>query len=129
MFSNADAKNIVDTFAQQAQKAKEERAKPPAPRVTQFSTGIQFGRQTQPTFMPLPVEEGPLYSYKPFTFPTDGPLPPSYQDIIERGFINHVRVETEQERAGGFRSTIACTRALQEALMGLFHTKKTSTVH
>ncbi|XP_057660908.1 CDK-activating kinase assembly factor MAT1 [Diorhabda carinulata] len=122
MFSNADAKNIVDTFAQQA---KEEETKRLPPKVTQFSTGIQFGHQSHITFLPVPTDEGPLYSYKPLTFPIDGPEPPNVVDIIEKKFLNHVRSETEQERAGGFKSNIACLRALQDAMMGLFHSKKT----
>lgn len=129
MFSNADAKNIIDTFAQQVQQEKEEKAKQPPPKVTQFSTGIQFSRQAQTSFLPVPIEEGPLYSYKPITIITDGPRPPTNYEIIEKGFINYVRGETEQERAGGYRSNIACERALQDALLGLFHTKKSTNAH
>lgn len=128
MFSNADAKNIVDTFAQQAQQHKEEKAKPPPPKVTQFSTGIQFGRQAQSTFLPVPTDEGPLFSYKSIVFPTEGPRTPTDIDIVSKGFINHIRSETEQERAGGFQANIACKRALQEAMTGLFHSKR-SSVH
>ncbi|CAH1116781.1 unnamed protein product [Phaedon cochleariae] len=124
MFSNADAKNILDTFTQLAQQAKEEEVKKPPPKVTQFSTGIQFGRQPQSTFIPVPTDEGPLYSYKALDFPPDGPKPPTLRDILEKGFISHVRSETEQERAGGFKSNIACSRALQDAMMGLFYSKK-----
>uniref|UniRef100_A0A6P7FP29 CDK-activating kinase assembly factor MAT1 n=1 Tax=Diabrotica virgifera virgifera TaxID=50390 RepID=A0A6P7FP29_DIAVI len=124
MFSNADAKNILNTFAQQAQQAKEEEVKKVPQKVTQFSTGIQFGRQNQTTFLPVPTDEGPLYTYQPITFPVDGPEPPSEADIVDKRFLNHVRAETEQERAGGFKSNIACLRALQDAMMGLFHTKK-----
>ncbi|KAJ8957638.1 hypothetical protein NQ318_017527 [Aromia moschata] len=118
MFSNADAQNILDTFAQQAQQAKEEKAKQPPPKVTQFSTGIQFSRQNHASFLPVPTDEGPSYSYKPVTFPTDGPRPPSDEELIERDFIKHVRSESEQERAGGFKSTIACKRALQDGSHG-----------
>ncbi|KAJ8974289.1 hypothetical protein NQ317_014460 [Molorchus minor] len=129
MFSNVDAKNIVNTFTQQAQQTKEEKTKAPVPKVTKFSTGIQFGRANQASFLPVPTDEGPLYNYKPVTFPTDGPRPPIDQEIVEKGFIKHVRGETEVERAGGFRSNIACKRALQDALMGLFHSKKVSSVY
>lgn len=129
MFSNADAKNIIDNFAQQAQQNKEEKAKPPAPKVTQFSTGIQFGRQSQTSFLPVPIDEGPLFSYKSITFSTDGPKTPADNEILTKGFINHIRSETESERAGGFQANIACKRALQEAMTGLFHSKKSSSVH
>ncbi|XP_023015172.1 CDK-activating kinase assembly factor [Leptinotarsa decemlineata] len=129
MFSNADAKNIVDTFAQQVQQLKEEEMRKPVVKATQFSTGIQFGRQPQTSFLPVPADDGPLYHYKSTTFITDGPRPPSDTDIIEKGFLDNVRAETEQERAGGFQSNIACKRALQDAMMGLFHSKKPSSVH
>lgn len=129
MFSNADAKNIIDTFAQQAQQNKEEKVKPLPPKVSQFSTGIQFGRQPHANFLPLPSDEGPLFSYKPIVFSSDGPRTPIDSEIVSKGFITHIRSETEQERAGGFQANIACKRALQEAMTGLFHSKRSSSVH
>lgn len=125
MFSNTDAKNIVETFAQQAKEEKEEEAKkPPPPKITKFSSGIEFGRKSHTSFLPVPTDDGPLYQYISITIQPDGPHPPVDNDIINKGFMNHIRTETEQERAGGFRTNIACMRALQEALMGLYHTKK-----
>lgn len=129
MFSNADAKNIVDSFAQQVQQNKEEKVKPLPPRVTQFSSGIQFSRQTQSSFLPVLTDEGPLFSHKLITFSTDGPQTPSDDEIVTKGFIRHIRTETAPERAGGFQANIACKRALQEAMTGLFHCKKSSSVH
>lgn len=123
MFSNANAQNILDTFVQQVKEAEEEKAKAPA-KLSQFSSGIQFGRQSQTTFLPVPTDEGPLYSYKPIVLEANGPRPPNDIEIVSRGFIKHVRSETEQERAGGFKCNIACTRAMQDAMMGLYHTKK-----
>lgn len=125
MFSNTNAKNIVETFAQQAKEEKEEEAKKPPPqKVTKFSSGIEFGRKSQTTFLPVPTDDGPLYQYAPITFEPDGPQPPTDDEIASKGFLSHIRAETESERAGGFKTNIACKRALQEALMGLYHTKK-----
>ncbi|KAL3288416.1 hypothetical protein HHI36_002862 [Cryptolaemus montrouzieri] len=121
MFSDSNAKNILETFAE---KAKEEEVKAPPPKMTQFSSGIQFGRQTQLSFLPIPTDEGVSYSYKPVIFEASGPTPPSEYDIIVKGYTKNVRAETEQERAGGFQSSISCMRALQDALTGLYHTKK-----
>lgn len=129
MFSNADAKNILDTFAQQAHQNKEEKMKPSPAKVTQFSSGIQIGRQTQSSFLPVPTDEGPLFSYKSIVFSTDGPKTPSDNEIVTKGFINHIRSENEPARAGGFQANIACKRALQEAMTGLFYSKKSSSVH
>jgi CDK-activating kinase assembly factor MAT1 len=125
MFSSDNAKNIVETFVQQVKEAKEEEAKVVPTKKTQFSSGIQFGRQSQTSFLPVPVEDGPLYSYKPLTVQTDGPKLPTDEDVLTRGYTNHVRTENEQERAGGFKSNIACMRALQDAFSGLYHTRKT----
>lgn len=128
MFSDANAKNIVETFAQNAKEAKlEEEIKQPPPKISQFSTGIQFGRQSQTSFLPVPVDEGPLYVYKAPVFIGDGPKAPANRDVIKMGYTNNVRAETEQERAGGFRNNIACMRALQEAFAGLYHSKKPNT--
>lgn len=120
MFSTANAKMIVDTFAQNVKEAKEEDAKLPNPKLTQFSSGIKFG-QSKNTFLPVPTDEGPLYAYKSPVLISDGPKPPCEEEIVKNGYIKHVRVETEQERAGGFVSNIACLRALHDALFGLYH--------
>ncbi|CAH0551000.1 unnamed protein product [Brassicogethes aeneus] len=121
MFSNANAQNILETFAQQAKEAQVEKAKAP-PKSSHFSTGIKIGGTSHNPFM-VPIDEGPLYQYKSVTIQTNGPEPPNDEEIVSKGFINHVRSETEQERAGGFKSNIACKRALQDALLGLYHTR------
>lgn len=121
MFSTENAKNIMETFAQNAQQSKEEAKEVPVSKISQFSTGIQFGRQSQVGFLPVPVEEGPQFEYTPLVLPTEGPKPPSEIDLEPNGYLNNVRIETEQERAGGFKSQISCLRALQEALVGLYH--------
>lgn len=125
MFSNVNAKNIVETFAQNAKEAdKEDELKPPPAKLAKFSAGTQFGRPSQTTFLPIPIEEGPLFSYKPITFATDGPKPPSCEEIVSMGYMKNVKSANETEMAGGFMSHIACLRALQDALAGLYHVKK-----
>ncbi|XP_063238964.1 CDK-activating kinase assembly factor MAT1 [Bacillus rossius redtenbacheri] len=120
MFSNADAKNILESFVQQADTVKEE--KKPAARASHFSTGVKFGSQSQQSIVPLTkVEEGAPFVYQEPVLEVDGPLPPGPDAVEGRGFVANIRAETEQERAGGFRSNIACLRALQEAFMGLYH--------
>lgn len=121
MFSNTNAKNIVESFAE---KAKEVEVKPPPQKMTQFSTGIQFGRQNQSNFLPIPSDETPTYKHKTISYEGKGPSAPNEKEIIIKGFLNNVRSEVEQERAGGFKSTISCTRAIQDALCGLYHSKK-----
>ncbi|XP_046620930.1 CDK-activating kinase assembly factor MAT1 [Neodiprion virginianus] len=122
MFSEADAANIVETFASTIQATREEAKVVPVAKVTQFSTGIKFGRQGQQTFMPVPkVEEGPTYCYKRIEQEVEGPHPPGWQEMESGGYIAHVRSEKPAEKAGGFKSSIACLRALQEAMAGLYH--------
>ncbi|KAL9697160.1 hypothetical protein quinque_000601 [Culex quinquefasciatus] len=74
---------------------------PPPPKTTHFSTGIKF--QSQHGFLP------------------EGPMPPALADIGSNGYIKHIRAETLGERAGGFQTNISCLRAIQEALVGLYH--------
>lgn len=120
MFSNSDAKNIVKSFAETIQAVKEEQEKGKS-KATAFSTGIKFGKQSQQGFLPVPkVEEGEPFMYKKLTMIIDGPEPPNWEKIEMDGYLANVRAETDQERAGGYQSNIACMRALQEAFVGLY---------
>ncbi|XP_012283951.1 CDK-activating kinase assembly factor MAT1 [Orussus abietinus] len=122
MFSEENAKDIVQTFASAVQAAKEEVKSVPVVKATQFSTGIKFGKQGTQSFLPLPkVEEGPTYSYTPIRQEIEGPDAPSWRDLQTKGYVSHIRAENSAERAGGFKSNIACLRALQEAMAGLYH--------
>ena len=117
MFSNGDAKNIVETFANNMKQEVKQVA--PVVKASQFSTGIKFGQQG---FLPVPkLEEGPLYVYEAPKQPMDGPAPPTWMDIGTKGFVNHVEPEKEEHRSGGYKANISCLRALQEALAGLYH--------
>ncbi|XP_004923452.1 CDK-activating kinase assembly factor MAT1 [Bombyx mori] len=119
MFAEGNAKDILNTFAQTVANKKEEEEV--VPMVTQFSTGVQFTRGS--TNQPIPIiEEGPMYKYEPLAIPDRcGPDPPMIKEIIQNGFLKHVRAENETEKAGGYTSTLPCLRALQDALSGLYH--------
>lgn len=121
--SYEDASKIVSAFAEQAEKQREEAKVVPAPKpMSQFSTGIKFSRGGEQLFLPVPKQdEGPLYIHQILELYNEGPTPPPTVDIETKGYINHVRAENLTERAGGFKATMACQRALQEALQGLFH--------
>ncbi|CAD7076965.1 unnamed protein product [Hermetia illucens] len=122
MSSHEDASKIVSAFAEQAEKTREEAKTIPAVKRSEFSTGIKFGRGTQQGFLPVPkMEEGPLYNYVAPKLWFDGPPIPSAPEIEGKGYVQHIRGELPAERAGGYRSVIACQRALQEALQGLYH--------
>ncbi|CAH0598271.1 unnamed protein product [Chrysodeixis includens] len=120
MFADGDAKDILNTFAQN-KASKQEEVLPVLPKVTQFSTGVKFTRVSAQTALPI-IEEGPLYKYEPpAAYDRCGPEPPSIEDIVGCGYLKHVRAENETEKAGGYNSTLPCLRALQDALAGLYH--------
>lgn len=59
--------------------------------MTQFSTGVKFTRGSGQKQIPL-IEEGPLYKYEPQAIPDRvGPDPPSVQEIVNNGYLRHVR--------------------------------------
>lgn len=121
-FSDANAKNIVESFASAIQMQKKEAKTSLPARATQFSTGIKFGNQGNQNYIPVPkVEEGPLYSYTPIRQQIEGPTPPGWRELQSRGYVSHIRNESQAERAGGFKAHVACLRALQEAMAGLYH--------
>lgn len=120
MFSHADAKSIVKSYSEIIQTTKEEVEKTKT-KVSQFSTGIKFGRQNNQGFLPVPkIQEGEPFIYKKCSKIIDGPEPPSWEGIKTGGYLINIRSENIQERAGGFESNIACMRVLQEAFVGLF---------
>ncbi|XP_051164761.1 CDK-activating kinase assembly factor MAT1 [Leptopilina boulardi] len=123
IYSEGNADSIVKTFASAIQASKEENKKVVTmQKVTQFSSGIKFGNQGGHNFMPLPkIDDGPLFNYEPIIQDIDGPSPPDCRQLQVRGYINHIRLENPSERAGGFKANIACLRALQEAMVGLYH--------
>lgn len=91
MFSYEDASQIVEGYAKQAEKIREEaKALPAAKPQTEFSTGVKFGQQAQ--FLPLPkLEEGPLYTYEPPILTVAGPEVPDMIDIECQGYTRHIR--------------------------------------
>ncbi|KAG6456224.1 CDK-activating kinase assembly factor MAT1 [Manduca sexta] len=120
MFADGDAKDILNTFAQNMANKQEELASA-VPLVTQFSSGVQFTRGASNQPIPI-IEEGPLYKYEPLAVPDRcGPDAPSIANIVNCGYLKHVRAENECEKAGGYSATLPCLRALQDALAGLYH--------
>ncbi|CAH4036431.1 CDK-activating kinase assembly factor MAT1 [Pieris brassicae] len=122
MFADGDAKDILNTFSQSLANKQEEIVPVSVPKVTHFSSGVKFTRGSGQQPLPI-IEEGPLYKYEPLAIPDRcGPDTPSIKEIISKGYLQHVRAENETEKAGGYKSTLPCLRALQDALAGLYHT-------
>ncbi|XP_037956206.1 CDK-activating kinase assembly factor MAT1-like [Teleopsis dalmanni] len=119
MFSGKNATEIVNEYAEKAEKLREEQKKVPPP--VQFSSGVKFGRDKDQVYLPVPkAEEGPLYVHVLPKLYMLGPTPPTADDIQKKNYLAHIRQETTAERAGGYRANMACQRALQEAYMGLY---------
>lgn len=91
MFSYEDASKIVDGYAKQAEKTREEaKILPDVKSQVEFSTGVKFGQPAQ--FLPVPkLDEGPLYVYESPTIVTDGPPPPSLAEVETNGYTQHIR--------------------------------------
>lgn len=136
MFSDNDAKEILNFFAENKHQAstdvmdgemksvKKETIK----RASYFSTGVKIG-DNQIFSHTLPkIEEGPLYVYVEPEVVVEGPPYPSWNDLEAMGYLRHVRQESLDERAGGFMSSLACMRALQESMCGLYNISKKSEV-
>ncbi|CAB0008278.1 unnamed protein product [Nesidiocoris tenuis] len=122
MFSQGDAKDIVNTFNTNLEEELKKSEKIPD-RSTQFSTGIKFGKGTS-DFMSTRLEEGPLFVYSPPEIQIEGPVPPCWSDMAS--YAPHVRITSVDERAGGYDVTLGVLRALQEACFGLYFKNTTS---
>uniref|UniRef100_A0A0A9XRU3 CDK-activating kinase assembly factor MAT1 n=1 Tax=Lygus hesperus TaxID=30085 RepID=A0A0A9XRU3_LYGHE len=117
MFSQGDAKDIVNTFQNNLEEEIKVQEKIPD-RTTQFSTGVKFGKGSSEFPPYFKIEEGPLFTYSPPDFVYEGPDPPKWENL--RPYLMHVRQTTIDETAGGFDAAIGCLRALQEACVGLY---------
>lgn len=123
MASYDDPSKILNDYAEKAEQIREEAKQlpPPVAAATQFSTGIKIGRGNPMGFLPVPkADEGPSFVYTPCVISFEGPNPPDAIEIESKGYIQHIRGETLAEKAAGYKSNIACLRALQEALQGLY---------
>ncbi|XP_078518214.1 CDK-activating kinase assembly factor MAT1 [Lissotriton helveticus] len=83
-----------------------------------FSTGIKMGQHV--SLAPITKLEGTLYEYKPIQLETYGPDVPQLELLGRLGYLNHVRAASPQDQAGGYMSSLACHRAVQDAFSGLF---------
>lgn len=122
MFSSENAQSILQTYANKVEEDKKEaELAPPPPKVTKFSSGINFTSSFQQQYLPIPkIDEGPLYEYAEPELVLNGPAVPSLDAIELKKYTKHIRAEGPSERAGGFQSKISCLRALQEAMQGLY---------
>ncbi|MEE6494012.1 hypothetical protein FKM82_016994, partial [Ascaphus truei] len=92
--------------------------KPKTFKSVTFSTGIKMGQHIASG--PIPRLEEALYEYQPLQIEASGPQVPPIDMLGRLGYLNHVRAASPQDLAGGYTSSLACHRALQDAFSGLF---------
>ncbi|NP_001188073.1 CDK-activating kinase assembly factor MAT1 [Ictalurus punctatus] len=110
-------------LAQQKERAAQlgsqiEKQKQNVKPATIFSTGILMGQTV--SLAPVARMEEALYQYQPLQIETYGPAVPELEQLTRLGYLNHVRMATQQDLAGGYTSGLACHRAVQDAFSGLF---------
>jgi len=76
---------------------------------------------------PVVTATATQYVYTPLSVSYQGPTPPSPVSLDTLRYLSHVRPASSQERGGGFLSSIACQRALQDAFCGLYFSSVTQT--
>lgn len=120
MFSETDAKSIVASHksarANIEYEVRMEAPKLPVVPPPAFTSGIGFSSGS--SFLPVPkLEEVPLYSYEELKLDFGGLHPPTVEELksTHSSYLDHIKSTTPGELAGGFHSSIACRRALQDA--------------
>jgi hypothetical protein len=114
MFSDVDANTIVSRHEEERVKIEEEVTA--ASLVPKFSTGMASQNVAGQRF--VEVESAP-YVYQPVEMFCEGPVLSSTPSDLQV-YRKHVRTAEGFEKAGGYHEDIACVRALQEGLAGLF---------
>lgn len=66
------------------------------------------------------IVQAPLFEYEPPAMDWKGPTPPTEDQVINKGYLSHIRSSSATDKASGFNEKIACQRALQEAFDCLF---------
>jgi len=107
MFSDADARAIVSQHREQVATRRKA-------AVAKFSTGQEIGSSAH---LDQVAEVGQAYFYVRPAYDTNGPLP-AVGGL--KPFLRHVREPEESELAAGYSSSVPCSRALTEAMCGLF---------
>ena len=104
MFSEGDAKSIIE---------QHQRTKTLQPPTFSAQVGAQNHHQRQDDNF---VETTP-FQYEPLRLFTEGPAMPK----APHEYLSYVRPVEATDKASGFHERLPCTRALQEAMCGLFY--------
>ncbi|XP_073096141.1 LOW QUALITY PROTEIN: CDK-activating kinase assembly factor MAT1-like [Manis javanica] len=92
--------------------------KPKPIKPVTFPTGIKMSQHI--SLAPIQKLEETLYEYQPLQIETYGPHVLEFEMLGRLVYLNPVRAASPQDLAGGYTSSLACHRALQDAFSGLF---------
>lgn len=112
MFGEEDADTILEQHREQLKKTS-------SSTVT-FSSGQETGKSLRPPAMLQQKVPDEPFVYREPVLQFNGPVPPSFEELSDEGYIKNIRSATSTERAGGYVEAIGCLRALQEAMSGLY---------
>ncbi|KAK3584577.1 hypothetical protein CHS0354_040278 [Potamilus streckersoni] len=125
MFSEMAAADIMASH-RELTKVTDTSSTLPKKAATEFSTGIKLGAQD--TFIPLSkMDAGELYRYEPTQVFMCGPKCLSEEELVFQGYLNHVRRASDIDLGGGYKSVMACQRALQDSFCGLYYFPNTAS--
>ncbi|NXG47907.1 MAT1 factor, partial [Psilopogon haemacephalus] len=116
--SNLPASLLLAQHKDRSTQLEMQLEKPKPVKPVTFSTGIKMSQHI--SLAPMPKVEEALYEYQPLQVETYGPQVPELEMLGRLGYLNHVRAASPQDVAGGYASSLACHRALQDAFSGLF---------
>jgi len=125
MFSDGDAGSIV---ADHQTKSEEATAAVAAASKAKFTSGadiaaasrLNAGRSSAMASSIAPQVEGKKYLHTPVDFFVEGPDPPTEDEVAAKKFNAHIRPADAKEKAAGYVENMACLRAVQEAMCGLY---------
>lgn len=99
-------------------KKEQELASVGTAKANEFSSGVKMGFANLPSGPVQPIKEE-LYHYEAPILSATLPAP-SWDELEEGGYLNHVRRASPQAMAGGYSEHYACLRALQDFMSSHF---------
>lgn len=118
MYSDLPAGHILASRTARTSVEPMEISKPR--QTTSFSTGIKLGGSSHGFLSVSKEEEGEMFQYTEPVIDMCGPNHPNAKQIEDESFLAHLRTTEENEKAGGYTINLACLRAIQEAISGLY---------
>lgn len=101
------------------QKKKEQELAMQGSSKTEFSSGVKMGFAAGMSSAPVHQMKEELYRYEPPVLSSTLPAP-TWEELEDGGYLNHVRRASPQAMAGGYTEHYACLRALQDFMSSHF---------